>query len=229
MMDKRSIQQLVFDSRSIDALNRIIKKGIIEAVEFPVSTGKEAVVFRAVSGGKYLAVKIYKIETSSFINRQEYLEGDPRFKLVKKTLSEIVYAFTKKEYKNLQIAEKAGVRAPRPIFQHKNVIVMSFLGRDGVPYPQLYKAKEVREEHFWKLVEDVKKLYRAGLVHSDLSEFNVLLGEEPWMVDFAQGVVLSHPKAREFLKRDISNICSFFSKKLNKSFDPELIYKEVVS
>ena len=233
MMDKmqedKKIEQLVFDNRSLYTLNRLVKKGIIDYLENPISTGKEAVVFRARSGENFLAVKIYKIETSKFVNKQEYLEGDPRFSLVKRTPTEIVYAFTRKEFKNLQIAEKAGVHSPSPFFQERNVIVMSFLGEQGVPYPQLYRASGIEEEHFYSIIEDVKKLYKAGLVHADLSEYNILLGDVPYLLDFAQGVVLKHPLAMEFLKRDVRNVVSFFNRRLQLNLDFNEVFEEVVS
>ncbi len=227
--ERWKIENNVFDRRSLLALVKVLKKGIIDHVDFPVSTGKEANVYRATTpDGAFVVVKIYKIETSSFIHRMEYIEGDPRFPLVKKKLSDVVYAFTKKEFKNLAIAEKAHVRAPLPIYQVKNVLVMSFLGRDGLSYPPLYKVgKELEEADFFSIVDDVKKLYRAGLVHGDLSEFNILLGEKPYLIDFAQGVVLEHPKAHVFLRRDLEHITQFFKKYVALDVDTDELYKEI--
>jgi RIO kinase 1 len=229
--ERWKIEELVLDKNALLVISRMMKKGLFKSIDFPISTGKEAVVFRVtVKNGKeptiYGALKVYKIETTSFINRTDYLYGDKRFEHVKKNLKDIVYAFTKKEYKNLVIAEKANVNAPRPFYQEKNVILMSFLGENGIAYTPLYKIKDPDNEYFYSIIEDVKKLYKAGIVHSDLSEFNILIGDKPYLIDFAQGVLLSHPKAEQFLENDINNILRFFKKtgKINMSLQEVLSY-----
>ncbi|MEM4295425.1 MAG: RIO1 family regulatory kinase/ATPase [Candidatus Anstonellales archaeon] len=215
MAERWKIEELVFDKRALLTIARIMKKNIIANIDFPISTGKEAIVFRAKTKTGFAALKIYKIETTHFIKRTDYLYGDPRFKHVKKSIADIVYAFTKKEYKNLLIAEKAKINAPKAYYQEKNVIVMQFLGIDGLPFPKLAELKEVEKDYFYSIIEDIRKLYKAGLVHSDLSEFNILAGDKPYIIDFAQGVLTSHPYADVFLKKDIENIVTFFNKKAN--------------
>ncbi len=228
--ERWKIEDRVFDRRSLLALSKILKKGIIEHIDFPISTGKEANVYRATTPeGEFAAVKMYRIETTDFVQRLEYIEGDPRFHLVKRTQAEIVYAFTKKEFKNLHLAIKAGVDTAQPLFAVKNIVVMSFLGKDGFPYPPLYKVgKEVIEEDFHNIIENVKRLYEGGLVHSDLSEYNILLGDKPYLIDFAQGVALEHPKAHEFLQRDLSNVLEFFKRYLSIDYTLDELYKEVI-
>lgn len=213
MAERWKIEELVFDKRALLVIARIMKKNIISSIDFPISTGKEAIVFRAKTKTSFAALKIYKIETTHFIKRTDYLYGDPRFKHIKKSIADIVYAFTKKEYKNLLIAEKAKANAPKPYYQEKNVIAMQFLGMNGLPFPKLAEVKNVEPDNFYSILEDVRKLYKAGLVHSDLSEFNILAGDKPYLIDFAQGVLTSHPYADLFLKKDLENIISFFNKK----------------
>jgi RIO kinase 1 len=66
---------------------------------------------------------------------------------------------------------------------------------------------------FERIIRNVKLLYRAGLVHADLSEYNVLLlDSKPYLIDFSQSTVLAHPNAAHWLRRDIRNICRYFSK-----------------
>jgi len=226
MAERWKIEELVFDKITLMVVAKIIKKGLIKTIDFPISTGKEAVVFRVTTDEGFGALKIYKIETTSFINRLEYLQGDYRFKHIKKNLRDIVYLFTKKEYKNLKVAEKAKVNAPLPYYQEKNVLLMSFLGENGVPYKKLLECKELKKDYFFSILEDIKKLYNAGIVHSDVSEFNILIGDKPYLIDFAQGVVKEHVKANEFLERDVRNVLNFFKKKikLSVSFDWALNY-----
>jgi len=213
LKERVKIESEVFDRRALLNLARLIKKGIISTVDYPVSTGKEANVFRATApGGQYLAVKIYKIETAPFFRKSRYLEGDPRFKKIKHTDWEIVKAFARKEYKNLEICAKANVHAPRPYYVIDNIVVMGFLGRGDLPFPTMDLAGTRGESDLDMILNDMRKMYRAGLVHADVSEYNVMQGEVPYLIDFGQGVVAGHPYAEKFLERDVEVILKYFAK-----------------
>lgn len=213
MKEYFKLESEVFDREVLLTLSRLMGKGIIESIDYPVSTGKEANVFRATThSGSYLALKIYKIETTRFMRRKEYLEGDPRFRKFRRSERDFVYAFTQKEFKNLQICEKAGVHAPCPILQEKNILVMEFLGEEGLPYSPLHLIGPSSLSQLKSILLDVQKMYRKGLVHADLSEYNILVGPKPYLIDFGQGVVLSHPNSEKYLERDVRNILKYFSR-----------------
>ncbi len=214
LKERFKIESEVFDRKTLLILSRLMKKGIIETVDYPVSTGKEANIFRAsLSGGGYAAVKIYKMETAPFLRKIEYLEADPRFENIRHGEEDIVRAFAKKEFKNLEICEKAGVSAPKPYYLLRHVLVMSFLGQGELPYPTLNMVGPLHgEEDLESILADIKRMYKAGLVHADLSEYNIMLGDVPYLIDFGQGVVTRHPNAERFLERDVSNILRYFSK-----------------
>ena len=125
----------------------------------------------------------------------------------------LIVAWAEKEYKNLRRAYEAGVRVPKPIAVRGNVLVMEFIGKDGVPAPIMREnPPENPEKVFNILLEYVKRLYKfANLVHGDLSEYNVLLwNENPVLIDMAQSVVLNHPLSQEFLMRDLKNLLKYF-------------------
>lgn len=213
LKEERKLESEVFDRNTLRVLAKMVKKGIFATLDFPINTGKEANVFRATtSDGTYIAVKIYKMETAPFFRKIEYLEGDPRFARIKKGDRNIVLAFARKEFKNLKICEEAGVHSPRPIYMDKNVLVMSFIGENGLPYVTMNLSQDANECDLDSLLNDVRKMYKAGLVHADISEYNVLMSDQPTLIDFGQGVILSHPKSKEFLERDICNILTFFGK-----------------
>jgi len=203
----RKIFAKVFDESTIQAVHALATKGHLDLVEFVISTGKEAHVFRARdSAGNFRAVKIYKIETSGFKRMIDYLEGDKRFKRVKKGRRELVFAWTKKEFKNLQLLNKIGVRAPFPIAFNKNVLVMEFIGDKGKAAPTLKEKpiQNVRKLHEWVVDVLAKMLYKGELIHSDFSEHNILnFNEELVLIDCAQAVLSTHPKAKEFFERDV--------------------------
>jgi RIO kinase 1 len=211
--ERLKLESEVFDRPALLILSGMIAKGIFATLDHPVSTGKEANVFRATTpSGTHLAVKIYKLETTHFMRRKEYLEGDPRFRKFRRTERDLVTAFAQKEFKNLRICEEAKVHAPRPILQKRNVLVMEFLGEEGLPYTPLNELGPSSLSQLKSILSDLRKLYRAGLVHADASEYNVLVGPKPYLIDFGQGVVLSHPNAEKYLERDVGNLVRYFSK-----------------
>ena len=214
LKERLKVESEVFDKTSLIDLSKLMKKGIIQTVDYPVSTGKEANVFRATAtDGSFIAIKIYKIETTHFFRRREYLEGDPRFRRIKQSEKEVVKAFARKEFKNLEICERAGVNSPKPYFLKNNILVMEFLGEGELPYPTMEMLGPQEPEKALKsILEDVRKMYRAGLVHADLSEYNILNGRKPYLIDFSEGVVLGHPHSGKFLERDVGNILKFFGK-----------------
>lgn len=214
LKDERKLESEVFDKETLKVLAKIIKKGIVASVDFPINTGKEANIFRATTGdGQFLAVKIYKMETAPFFRKIEYLEGDPRFKRIKHGDRNIVLAFARKEFKNLKICEELGVNAPRPIYLDRNVLIMGFVGENGMPYATMNLGGDIKESDLDSILLDIKKMYSGGLVHADISEYNVLISEPPVLIDFGQGVVLSHPRALQFLERDVRNILTYFEKR----------------
>lgn len=214
LKERPKLESDVFDKPTLVRISNLMKKGIISNLDYPVSTGKESIIFKATApSGAPLAVKIYKIKTSLFMKKNDYIMGDPRFEKIKWSEREVVFAFARKEFKNLEMCERAGVHAPKPFIVEGNVLVMGFLGEGELPYPQLIQT--VCEKRFLhSILEEVRKLYSAGLVHADLSEYNIMIANNgtPYLIDFGQGVVLSHPKAREFLERDVRNVVNFFRK-----------------
>ncbi len=213
LKERFKIESEVFDKRSLLLLWKLIKKGIIQSVDYPVSTGKEANIFRATTpSGGFVAIKIYRIETATFFRKSGYLEADPRFEGIKHDERAIATAFARKEYKNLQICQNAGVHAPKPYYQISNIVVMEFLGVEELPYPTMDLAGPRGESDLDIILDDIRKMYRAGLVHADISEYNVMQGEVPYLIDFGQGVVLAHPNAEKFLERDVEVILKYFKK-----------------
>lgn len=209
----------VFDKPTIEAIHRLAMKKEFEQLEFLVSTGKEAHVFRAVdSSENFLAVKVYKIQTSEFRNMQQYLQGDIRFMNVRKNKRDIVFAWTKKEYKNLLLASNAGIPVPRPAAFLENILVMEFIGEeDGSackPLNEVPVQELDLEDLFEQCIEAIAGLYyKAKLVHADLSEYNILVQKgRIRIIDMGQAVLLSHPRAKEFFGRDLRNISSYFAK-----------------
>lgn len=227
----------VFDFPTLMALYKLLNLGVIQRVHGVVASGKEARVYWAESPqGEDLAVKIFLTVTSEFRkSRLIYIEGDPRFKKARGNIRKIIELWCSKEYRNLVRAWEAGVRVPRPIARRGNVLVMEFIGdpeERGRPAPLL---KDVELEDplaaFKTLKRYIELLYvRAKLVHADLSEYNVMVkGDELVVIDFGSAVDTDHPRALEFLKRDIKNIFAFFTELGVDTGNPEEFFEEVVA
>jgi len=205
----------VLDVPTLKALYRLANKKVILAMGGAVSTGKEAHIFHAFGSKGEVAVKIYRIATSDFMAMQDYLIGDPRFKGIKKNKKDVVLAWVRKELRNLERAREVGVRTPAPIAVERNVLVMEFIGEDGVRAPLLREiAREIdAQETFDVVVDNIKLLYNeAKLVHADLSEYNIMYHDGPVFIDMGQAVSREHPHAETFFLRDVKNIVRFFKK-----------------
>jgi RIO kinase 1 len=143
--------------------------------------------------------------------------GDRRFQKIDRSHRGIIYTWARKEEMNLQAMADAGIRVPAPHALFKNVLVMDYIEYEGEPAPQL-KVLSTDKDHWeemWKdVLRTVRKLYRkCGLVHSDLSEYNILFDGRPVYMDVGQSVDIGHPRAGELLERDLSIISLFFRKK----------------
>lgn len=227
----RKTEDEVFDKSTLSVLEKLISDRVIDILDFPISTGKEGIVFRGVTADKkYVAVKIYRTSTSIFKHISQYIIGDPRFKSIHKTRRDLVFIWTKKEFKNLDRLQKVSVRAPKPIISIKNVLVMEYIGNSDRPAPMLKDVTlDNPEEIFHTLIDFVTRMYKkAELVHGDISAFNVLMHKgKPYLIDLGQGVLLEHPNSNEFLKRDIHNIVSYF-KKFDIQADENKIYNNII-
>lgn len=212
--DALKVRADVFDEVTLIALYKLVHKKLISVIGGPISTGKEANVFYGEHDGRGIAIKIYRIRTANFKAMTDYLAGDRRFASVRGSRKGIVFAWTKKEYSNLARAHDAGIPVPEPLAFDRNILLMEFLGRGEVPYPQLRNA-EVADYGvvYRQILGYIERLYQdARLVHADLSEYNILYHEKPYLIDMGQAVTLDHPRAGAFLIRDIRNINRYFSR-----------------
>ncbi len=215
VVERNLIAHKVFDDKTVRVLVHLLDKGAFKSLDYPISSGKESFVFRATKAdGTYVAVKIFKYETTAFHKFADYLDGDPRFSM-RDTLRSRIQLWTRKEFANLKAATSAGVRVPEPYVFKENVVVMEFLGEGGIAYPLLEQTEmENPREVYDQVIDNFKKTYqKAKLVHADLSPFNILYHEQVVFIDWAQAVMRQHQRAEEFLLRDCHNVAKFFERK----------------
>lgn len=212
----RKTADLVFDRRTLKAIYELMSRNAIDIIDFPISSGKESVVFKAIlKNGKAVVIKIYKVSTLRFANIWKYIEGDYRFSKERIDRSNIVNIWAKKEFTNLSLLKRYGIPAPKPIAYHKNLLMMSYIGTQRTPAPMLKDSVADYENVYEQVREHMVKMYRdAKIVHADMSEYNVLYHrKKAYIVDLGQAVSKEHPAAEYFLERDVNNITRFFKNK----------------
>jgi RIO kinase 1 len=212
--DRKTMEE-VFDHFTMLVLNGIINREELAYLNGVVRAGKEARVYWGVApDGTNRAVKIYLTSSAEFKKRLAYIVGDRRFGRVPSSSKGIIKLWVQKEFKNLQTASDAGVRVPKPISFDENILIMEYVGVPPAPAP-IFAETEVDERDYRWTIKTVRRLYRkAGLVHADLSEYNIFkFGKERVLFDMGSSVVSSHPQAKEFLARDLFNVVRFFQKR----------------
>lgn len=217
----------VFDEFTNRTLFELGSKGHFLEVQSPVSIGKEANIFTAITEDKRIIIKIYRLEACDFNRMYDYIKYDARYLNLKAKRREIIFSWAQREFRNLMKARDAGVRVPLPIQCKNNVLLLELIG-DDAPSPKLKDQHPAKPAEFMKKVmEYVRKMYKAGLVHGDLSEFNILnWNEQPVFIDISQGTVTKSINAEELLERDVKNMARF-AKKLGLKMDEQEMLKKV--
>ena len=214
--------------RTPEALETLVEYGIVEEVLRPLMSGKEAHVYLVRSGGELRVAKIYKdAQQRSFKQRSEYTEGrTTRNSRDRRAMAKHSQHGRKQDEAAWRSAEvnaiyrltAAGVRVPVPYHFVDGVLVMELV-RDHEGYPasrlgDLEYAPEVARRIFDILLASVVRMLCAGVVHGDLSEFNVLMAADgPVIIDFPQAVDPAvNASARKLLVRDVDNLLRFLGR-----------------
>lgn len=213
----RAVLEEVFDRSTLMVVYDFMNKGTIDELHGVIRAGKESRVYWGkTKEGKELAIKIYLVVSAEFRKGLvKYIEGDPRFKDVKHDTRSLIFAWAQKEFKNLELASRAGVRVPRAIAVRNNVLIMEFIGENGEGAPSLKEKRPKNPEKVYEtLLVYLERLYRkAGLVHGDLSEYNIMVWRgRPVLFDVSQAVPLVHPMSEFLLRRDLTNLNKYFGR-----------------
>ncbi len=230
---ERATLEEVFDRATFMVIYEFLKSGLLYEVHGIINAGKEARVYWGKNKeGKDLAVKIYLTSSAEFKKGMlQYIEGDYRFKGVKRDTRSLIFTWAQKEYRNLEQAFRAKVRVPKPIAVKNNVLIMEFIGKNGVNASSLKEQSPKNPDKVYStILIYITRLYRkAELVHGDLSEYNIMMwNNRPVLFDMAQAVPTVHPMAEFFLRRDLTNVNRFFSRLGVKVLSVDEAYKKVV-
>ncbi len=218
----------VFDEFTNRTLFKLISEGYFEGLESPISIGKEANIFSAKTKDKSrVMVKIYRLESCDFNKMYDYIKEDPRYADIKGKKRKIIFFWVQREYRNLIKAREAEVNVPTPITFKNNILVLEFIGsKDLIAHRLAVDKPKDPKQFFNKIINNIKRLYKAGLVHADLSPFNILnSSQQPVFIDFSQATPIKTSRSLEYLKRDIKNISTFFKKTGMKPDETKVLKK----
>jgi RIO kinase 1 len=217
------------------ALQPLIDDGIINDVLRPLKSGKEAAVYVVRSGEDIRCAKVYKdMAQRSFQQRVQYQEGR---KVSSSREARAIGKGSKYGRKQQEVAWKsaevdalyqlrdAGVRVPEPFGYFHGVLVMELVtDEDGLSAPRLddvdLSADDARACHR-VLVQQVLLMLCSGLIHGDLSPYNVLMGPDgPVVIDFPQVVsAAGNNAARTMLLRDVNNLTAYLGRSAPELLD----------
>ena len=178
----RGTVENVLDSRTRFILYKMIRAGYLEAVHGCISTGKEANVYYSfLCDGSPAAIKIYRTSILLFKDRERYIQGDFRFqRYCKSNPRKMARSWAEKEARNLSRLTASGLPAPKVLHLRQHILVMSFLGTQNGAFKRLHDVRELRHECaaalYAQAIELLRSMFlRCRLVHSDFSEFNLLV------------------------------------------------------
>jgi RIO kinase 1 len=215
-------------------LQPLLDEGLIDSVQRQLMSGKEAMVFVVRSGGETVCAKVYKeANNRSFRQAVDYTENRKTknsrqaramAKGSKFGRQAMEAAWQSAEVDALYRLAAAGVRVPRPINFHEGVLLMELVcDANGDAAPRLNDmafSPELARAHHATLIREVVRMLAAGVVHGDLSEFNILVAADgPVIIDLPQAVdAAGNNHASAMLERDVANLRHYFGR-----FAPELL------
>jgi len=199
------------------AINALVKAGALEAFGKSLGVGKEADVFGALNPkGEVIAVKFHRLGRISFrqtVRKRSYTTEPTARWLYQSRLA------AEREFQALNLLFPQKVAVPEPLSQNRHVVVMGMIeGAELANWKKLSRPERILRE----ILRNVRKAYlKAGVIHADLSEYNIILkpNKHILIIDWPQYVTRQHPNAEDLLKRDVQNVLLYFERKHRLKFE----------
>lgn len=209
---------LTFSGLSLYSLHLLAESGQVKAIGKKVGEGKESLVYNCISKQGEAVIKFHKLGYQSFkkvVEKRDY--GNLNF-LVLSIRS------AKREFSALR--KLRGLAVPEAYAWEGNAVLMQLIDAK-----ELYKVKvDNPEELLDSILEEVAKFYRRGVVHGDLSPFNVLVNQSGfWIIDFPQSLEVGEDNWKEILLRDIENLLKYFSRTYRIERDMNSVIEKIIS
>ena len=207
------------------ALHTLVERGKISQLGPLIGKGKESDVYSCMDDNRNIyALKIYRM-------------GRTSFKSIKKTRNIIknrkhfswLYInrlAARREFEALKKIYELKLNTPKPITFNRHVVLMSYLrGKELAYCTSIPNPRKI----FKSIIKQIRIIFeKAGIIHGDLGEFNIVIDENEniLIIDWIQWVSINHPNAKKILERDITNLCDYFRKKYKISINKTEILKD---
>lgn len=195
------------------ALRALAARGSIISVGRRLGVGKESDVhFAQGANGEMLALKLHRLGRISFRaikQKRDYMKGREHASWMYMARLAAI-----KEFAYMKALADEGFPVPKPVDQNRHCVVMSYL--DAVPMMRIRRLRRP-EAVLERLMRLLVRLARAGVVHGDFNEFNLMIDsdEKITLIDFPQLVHMNHANAEEYFLRDVKGVTDFFRKRLS--------------
>ncbi|KSW11806.1 serine/threonine protein kinase [Pyrodictium occultum] len=211
------------------ALHSLVERGILQALGDTLGVGKESDVYSGLTpNGERVIVKFHRAGRTSFhriVRVRHYAAEKPYSSWL-----QLAKLAGQREYRALEELYRVGALVPRPLGYSRHAVVTEYI--EGV---ELYMYKEVvdPESMLRDIMDTLRKAYlEVGIVHGDLSEYNILVvleddRERPYIIDWPQYVERDHPSAEQLLRRDVEYVARFFRKRYGVAADTRKLIKYV--
>jgi len=197
---------------SLYSLKRFVKKDVVTMLGKKMGEGKESIIYNCISKWGEAVIKFHKVGYQSFKKVREKRDyGDLHYTV-------LMIRSARNEYNALKKLH-GKVSVPKPYGWEGNAVLMELIDAKELYKVRLKNPKDVLEY----ILEEVREMYALGIVHGDLSQFNILVSSEGiWIIDFPQAIDLNELEsdeemkiAEEIFRRDLENILNYFKKAYN--------------
>ncbi len=199
------------------ALRALVKSDVIDAIGKQLGVGKESDIFEAInSKGTRLALKFHRLGRTSFrqtLRKRGFVAEQTQISWLNQSKLS-----AEREYSALRALASARVSTPKAVKCNRHIVVMSLIAGTELKFAEMEDPKSIAKE----ILRNVRRTYlRAKLIHSDLSEYNILIKPDGQIliIDWPQSVDIDHPNAHDNLCRDIRNIISCFRRQSDLKID----------
>lgn len=205
---------------SLYSLHRLVKKDIVTMLGKKMGEGKESMVYNCISKWGEAVIKFHKVGYPSFKKVREKRDyGDLHYTVLMVRSAKNEFNALKKLYGKVSV--------PKPYAWEGNAVLMELIDAKELYKVKLENPKDVLDY----VIEEVREMWKIGIVHGDLSQFNILVNPEGiWIIDFPQAIDLSEVEsdeelklAEEIFRRDLTNVLNYFRKTYGLKVDEKIV------
>ncbi len=207
-----------FKGLSVYSLKRLVERGKVEQLGSLIGEGKESVVYAVISNGEEAVLKFHRVGYPSFKKVKEKRDyGTLHYTVLTVRSAKREFQALKKLYGKVSV--------PKPIAWEGNAVLMELIDAKELYKVRLKNPEEVLEI----IIEEVKKMFDLGIIHGDLSQFNILVNESGvYFIDFPQHMERGDEGSEEILRRDVENVLKYFKKSYGIERDLKQTLEEIV-